>query len=670
LIPVSYFIKNTEFSKYYVDTMRSLDQSNQEKANAFVEQFVANNYLDVKIPIVEGNLDGEILTVPNVPEINGHSARYVKYKGIPFKYMGDGTYHQLPVRGKYVGTNKYLQWYDFNAKAKEFNSVPSEKKYVPTLQTENPVVPSQEKVMQSNNPSEFTNYSGAALGSDQEWEKVGKEFGVGKQVNYTVNSLDKLTPDQMKEVETAYLKAAEDLGRKSLDAGSYSGKLVRRDYLQAKAADSIFAIGTILKPGDRNKKGYSVRSKTESVDGGTGYAVQMGINLGKPVYVFDQSKGQWFSWNGTSFTPTETPTLTPKFAGIGTRELTDTGKTTIREVYSKTFTQEKVMQPTVVKGEEISSYSDNLAFALTNPVFTSPTGQEWKREWKEGQKKWREHMKGGIIFEGKKWRDTEQAYQKNKERFPVGEARNNFMLELIEIKLRTYPKLVEGIDAKGGVDYLKNSTHQPTKKNSDWETGGKNMFIKLLTQAYMNVKGLGRQEGTQMNMFDQPRTFIPTITNQLSGTEIKLLNAAVDMFDDRYEMDNIFNLPSEIFRYSNSDLLKKFTKALSEFKMYFSPNNPQSRFDLQDFVLKNNDQLISEIQDYIKGKNLKVEEKKMEVSSKPITFTQEMVDRLNEITVDKRTNGFVYTIEYLNNSSEERKQRAIYCYTTGIIPGK
>lgn len=130
LIPVSYFIKNTEFSKYYVDTMRSLDQSNQEKANAFVEQFVANNYLDVKIPTVEGELDGEILTVPNLPSINDYIARYVKYKGIPFKYMGDGTYHQLPVRGKYVGTNKYLQRYDFNAKAKEFNSVPSEKKYV------------------------------------------------------------------------------------------------------------------------------------------------------------------------------------------------------------------------------------------------------------------------------------------------------------------------------------------------------------------------------------------------------------------------------------------------------------------------------------------------------------------------------------------------------------
>jgi hypothetical protein len=354
--------------------------------------------------------------------------------------------------------------------------------------------------------SEFINYSGAAKGSDQEWEKVGKEYGIGKQVNYTTDSLAKLTPVQLQEVENAYTKAVEDLGRKKLDVTTYSGKLVRRDYLQAKAADSVFAIGTIIKPGERSKSGYPVKSKTESVDGGTGYAVQMAINLGKPVYVFDQSKGQWFNWNGSTFVPTDTPILTPKFAGIGTRELIESGKQAIREVYIKTFKSKLILstqesKPTI-KGEEISSYSDNLAFALTNPVFTSPTGQEWKREWKEGQKKWREYMKGGIVFDGVKYRDVEQAYQKNKLDYPVGEIRDDFMLQLLEIKLKTYPKLVEGIDAKGGVDYLKNSTHQPTKQNSHWETGGNNAFIKLLTQAYMNVKGLGKMEGTQLNMFE------------------------------------------------------------------------------------------------------------------------------------------------------------------------
>ena len=129
LIPVSYFIKNTEFTKYYTETMRALDQPNQEKANAFVEQYIANNYKDVNIPIVEGIFENDTLYVIDPPSINEHTARYVKFKGIIFKYIGDGTYKQLPTRAKYVGNNKYLQRYDFDKPAKEFNSEPSRKTF-------------------------------------------------------------------------------------------------------------------------------------------------------------------------------------------------------------------------------------------------------------------------------------------------------------------------------------------------------------------------------------------------------------------------------------------------------------------------------------------------------------------------------------------------------------
>jgi hypothetical protein len=197
----------------------------------------------------------------------------------------------------------------------------------------------------------YTNYSGAAEGSDKEWANVGKEFGIGKQVDYTPQTLQKLSEAQRKEIEDAYQQAVQDLGRKSLQYNwsspqkeDYSGGLVRRDYLQAKAADSVFAIGTIVNPGDKNKAGYAIKSKTQSVDGGTGYAVQMAINLGKPVYVFDQVKKAWYEWNGSIFVQTFTPTLTPKFAGVGTRELSEAGKQAIRDVYANTF-KSAITQP-------------------------------------------------------------------------------------------------------------------------------------------------------------------------------------------------------------------------------------------------------------------------------------------------------------------------------------
>ena len=43
----------------------------------------------------------------------------------------------------------------------------------------------------------------------------------------------------------------QNLNRKVLSATTYSGKLVRRDYIQAKAADAVFAISTIVKPGKK-----------------------------------------------------------------------------------------------------------------------------------------------------------------------------------------------------------------------------------------------------------------------------------------------------------------------------------------------------------------------------------------------------------------------------------
>lgn len=186
------------------------------------------------------------------------------------------------------------------------------------------------------NPTTSVNYSGDAQGSDKAWAQALKEVGV-KTVNYRPEDLSKLQPQHLQEVEAAYQQAARDLGRNTLAASSFGGGLVRRDYLQAKAGDTVFAIGTILSPGEVGEKGYTVKSKTRSVDGGTGYAVQMGINLGKPVYVFDQRTSQWTKWDGQDFLPTSTPTLTAKFAAVGTRGLKPNGMEAIREVIAQSM---------------------------------------------------------------------------------------------------------------------------------------------------------------------------------------------------------------------------------------------------------------------------------------------------------------------------------------------
>ena len=63
----------------------------------------------------------------------------------------------------------------------------------------------------------------------------------------------------------------------------------------------------------------------------------MAINNNKPVHVFDQDKGKWFTWKDGNFVEEPSPVLTKRFAGIGTRQINDSGKAAIKEIFSRTF---------------------------------------------------------------------------------------------------------------------------------------------------------------------------------------------------------------------------------------------------------------------------------------------------------------------------------------------
>jgi exodeoxyribonuclease-5 len=211
------------------------------------------------------------------------------------------------------------------------------------------VVPSAAPVAQTNNItdiSQFVTFSGAAKGSDKTWAAKGKKAGVGEHVDFVPSQLERLTPDQAKEVENAYQKAFKQLGRKELPfdwsdvnkEGNYSGGLVRRDYLQAKAADAVFAISTFIAPGAKDKKGYTNRTDAWQVEGGTGYAVQMAINLGKPVFMYDQLRKLWYrNLDGTWERIGNTPFLRQNSAVIGTQQINNDGIKAIDDVYRVTL---------------------------------------------------------------------------------------------------------------------------------------------------------------------------------------------------------------------------------------------------------------------------------------------------------------------------------------------
>lgn len=171
----------------------------------------------------------------------------------------------------------------------------------------------------------YVNHSGGAKGADTAWDSIGRRFGVTKHRHYQKDKTPlgntTITPEQFQEGLIKAKKAAMTLGRNWSNKPYIQG-LLSRNWQQVKNADAVFAIAEKLD-GD-------------FVSGGTGYAVAMARAEGKPVFVFDQSQGAWFKASEKGWEQSPTPTLTPNFAGIGTRQLSTEGRQAIEDVYAKT----------------------------------------------------------------------------------------------------------------------------------------------------------------------------------------------------------------------------------------------------------------------------------------------------------------------------------------------
>ena len=182
--------------------------------------------------------------------------------------------------------------------------------------------------VQAPNASEVTIHSGMADGADTAWAEAADAIGIktighsfkNHRVSGTRPALEvrnELTEEQLKVADLYLTKAAKSLGRPFNPKSDYVN-LLRRNYYQLKDAEAVIAVSRILPGGTK-------------VDGGTGWATQMGIDKGVPVYVFDQVKKSWFKWDGSKFVDSDLPPKFKEFAGVGTRTLNPSGRQAIEE---------------------------------------------------------------------------------------------------------------------------------------------------------------------------------------------------------------------------------------------------------------------------------------------------------------------------------------------------
>lgn len=183
-------------------------------------------------------------------------------------------------------------------------------------------------------------HSGGCPGADVAWEREGEKYGV-KTISYSFDchvqegkNRKILTADELKEGWFHVLLADKTL-KKNVEGAlwwsPYMRNLLCRNWFQVKNSEAVFAIAKRFLTKD-------------TVDGGTGWAVQMAVDCDKPVFVFlqDPMGGGWFRYMpivGFESCRGEIPKLTENFAGIGTRDLNDYGKLAIHSIYHESIRQ-------------------------------------------------------------------------------------------------------------------------------------------------------------------------------------------------------------------------------------------------------------------------------------------------------------------------------------------
>ncbi len=180
-------------------------------------------------------------------------------------------------------------------------------------------------------PASFTLLASASAGAEEEFGACAERWGLG-EVNFSfagrreggrTRGLVELSEDELRvgEVSDAYVKA--HLHRAFPESNALR-RVLQAIWHQVSAAGEVFFVGAI--------------NPDRTAHGGTGWAVELARHWGKPVHLFDQERKRWLRWDGADWIAEAPPTVTrERFAGAGTRSLSDEGRAAIRDLFERSF---------------------------------------------------------------------------------------------------------------------------------------------------------------------------------------------------------------------------------------------------------------------------------------------------------------------------------------------
>jgi hypothetical protein len=179
-------------------------------------------------------------------------------------------------------------------------------------------------------PEEFTLVATGSAGAEEEFGACAEGWGV-REVNFTfagrrelarTRGLVELGEDDLKlgEVSETYLKAHLHRALPSPELRH----VLQAIWHQVTTAGEVFSVGGLLPD--------------KTAHGGTGWAVELARHWGKPVHLFDQERRRWLRWGEGDWVDEAPPTITcARFAGTGTRSLSDDGRAAIRTLFERSF---------------------------------------------------------------------------------------------------------------------------------------------------------------------------------------------------------------------------------------------------------------------------------------------------------------------------------------------
>lgn len=179
-------------------------------------------------------------------------------------------------------------------------------------------------------PGSFTLLSGGGTGTEAAFGEAAERWGV-HEIHFSFpghetarkRGVVELTEDELERgaVSEAYLKAQL---HRSFPRTEKFQRLLRSIWHQVATAGEVFVVGEIL-PDD-------------TVKGGTGWGAELARHFHKRLHVFDQAKAAWFYWDGTGWVQVDPPRIQrTRFAGTGTRMLSDSGRQAIQALFERSF---------------------------------------------------------------------------------------------------------------------------------------------------------------------------------------------------------------------------------------------------------------------------------------------------------------------------------------------